>query len=80
MHFTLVSSSYGDQHEFIDGERARKNEVFAGIWYRFLRRFVGEGKVKCHPVEVLERWLDGVVGRLRRLKEREVSARKLVVR
>jgi len=48
-------------------------------WYRSMEKLVADGKIKLHPITVLDGRFDGILKGLSLLKKGEVSATKLVV-
>ncbi|KAJ5598969.1 Enoyl reductase [Penicillium hetheringtonii] len=53
--------------------------LWARNWYRAVQRLIGEGKIKPSPVEILSGGLDAVIPGLDRLKNGNVSGKKLAV-
>ncbi|KAL4877092.1 chaperonin 10-like protein [Aspergillus karnatakaensis] len=77
---TFVSSAYGSPHKYRDAEGAKQDEQFAYAFYRYLSYLLAEGKIEPHPFEVQADGLESVARGIQLLKDRKVSATKLVYR
>ncbi|KAI5460572.1 hypothetical protein BGZ63DRAFT_414758 [Mariannaea sp. PMI_226] len=75
---TFVPSSYGRKHPWITEERAAADKDFGHWFYRYISYLLAKGDLSVHPHEILPKGLDGILEGVQRLRNNEVSAKKLV--
>ncbi|TGJ86284.1 hypothetical protein E0Z10_g2473 [Xylaria hypoxylon] len=79
--FLMSLEVFGDPVQLEGGYRRDSNPTrhnAAVVWFREFQRLVDEGKLRTHPIEVLEGGLSSVIGGLQRLQTASVSGTKLV--
>lgn len=57
-----------------------EKRAFGVVWYQEIQRLLDDGRLKTHPVRLLEGGYEAILGGLKKLKNREVSGEKLVVK
>lgn len=82
-NFVIALEAYGKEFDLgIEGyQRPASSEkrMAAARWFRVFQRLLDEGKLRAHPVKVLEPGLGSISEGLKLLKSGSVSGHKLVV-
>lgn len=81
--FVLALEIFGLKVDLSDGyaRDANPKKYEAGVrWFQMFQKVLGEGKIRTHPVRLLDGGFEGILEGLKVLKRGDVSGQKIVVR